>query len=507
MLLAPFCYLFITSSYIFFRIILFKQKQILAILATGLFSIFSGPFLIYSNILDYSISEFIIRMEFHFINKTYGYISFFLSLSLMILILNNFFINETKSFNLSGMKIKYLVVSAFFLVLSFTVYIIPLLMGLLLIFIYCLLYKKNPKSKNLKIFLQWFLLILSFLAIMDILMVFFLSDRAISKLFIMFIPNSISDLLKNIPSPLIFYSFFSLFLLFSYIMYQIFKNYEKNGKKTYIKINSKYIYKYFLLIFTIFVCIYFIDYIFSSNNLINVKLKNFNIIYSNIFFLNLYLAFTKIGLIGIIYIYLSYLYYKSKINQNHFFKILFLWILFPFFFASIPINLQYFIDYNANYQLFFNNFIYSYWYNRIWFYSLPSLCIFGAFGISKFFNKLKHNKILKTFRINDLALKLTTFSLITIVTYSGLISTGMSYASPYGNYSDNTIKMVGWISENLPYGSNLLIYNNWEVKDTIRTMTYCNCTFFEDIFNENSDPIQMEETFEIFKKKKIFNLR
>jgi len=541
--LAPFCYLFITSPYILFRIFLFKQKEIVAILATGLFAIFSGAFSIISTLYDYNISEFIIRMEFHFINKTFAYIAFFLALSLILFVFKGNFSNKTKNSKFINKQSKVLFLSAYLLILSFLSYMIPFLMGILLVLIFCIFYKKDLREENFKIFIQWLFYVISSLFIIDLITVFHFSSLAIQRFRGMFNFDIIQDLLGIIPYPIIFYLIFCSFLLFNYSLYLFFRKYQSKIKKISIKKNSNNLYKFFLVIFTIFVLIYLSDYIFTtivdqrlegfkiiidlgnwdiiSNDLkayyINKVIKHtylglneFYFVQLNMFFLDLYLFFTKIGLIGIIYMYLSYFCFKSR-NERQSFKILFIWFIFSFIFALIPLNLQYLFDYNADYQLFYNDFfdlkkLLFYWYNRIWFYCFPSLCIFGAYGISKMFKKIRNNKFFKKREYMNLQLKLIAFSFITIISYSGIISTGMSHASTEGRYSDSTIEMVGWISENLPYGSNLLIDKNFKLKSTVRmmTMTYCNITFFEDVFDANSDPSQMEENIDLLKDHQIY---
>ena len=105
--------------------------------------------------------------------------------------------------------------------------------------------------------------------------------------------------------------------------------------------------------------------------------------------------------------------------------------------------------------------------------------------------------------MNDLPTKFTIFSFITIISFSGIVSTGMNYASTYSRYSNDTIEMVSWISENLPYKTRILIYDYWQITDTIETMTYCNGTLFESIFKEYYNPAKYEKRIDILKERQI----
>jgi hypothetical protein len=503
-ILAPFCYLSVTSSYIFFKTLISEKNKNIVLLSTILFLSFSGIFSILSTLRSYHLSAIIFQLEIHFSYKTYSYLTFLLSLSFIILIIKNGFLNQEKEFSLLFYKFKHLILSAYLLVLSFIVYMIPLLIGILLVFIFCTFYKKNKKSKNFKIFLQWLLTIISFIIITDIIMIFHLSNLSLSRFFILSKLTFFENIFTIIPSPIILYLFFGFFILIIYIIFKTIRKYEKSSIKKRRIYNLNKAYKIFFILFTFIVCIYLIDYILSKNNPFNYNFYLFNFIQSNIFFLNFFLILSHIGLIGIIYTYLSYYYFKSINYSSNF---LFIWFLFSLIFALIPINLIYILEYDLNYQLFYRNlfssFKYFNWFNRFWIYSLPSLCVFGAFGILSLLKKLKNINISRKLRFNNLGFKILAFSFITIISYSSLISAGMSFSNSKIRYSDNTIEMVGWISENLPYRSNILIYKDWQVGDTIRRMTYCNTTFFEDIFNKNSNTSQMEKRIDVLKKRQI----
>ena len=126
---------------------------------------------------------------------------------------------------------------------------------------------------------------------------------------------------------------------------------------------------------------YFFNFI---NNRIICIYFQFNTIYLN-------LIFVKIGIIGTIYIYFSYFCFKE---QTRLFFILTSWILFSFFLASSLFYIEIFMNYIISSQELSADviFLMVYWFERFWFYSIPSLCIFASFGIIKWIKKIKKHK-------------------------------------------------------------------------------------------------------------------
>ena len=468
-LLAPFCYLFVSTSYIFFKVILKKQKEDVVILATILMIIFSGAFSIKFNIFVHSISELIIRNEFHFIYKSFSYITLFLSMALFIHTSKRNHLRSNTFLGLTYQEWGGLILSTFFLIMSFISYMIPVLMGIVLIFLYCCFSKNKARMIIFKLFCIWISIFFVFFLVFDVLMNFYLTYTALYRFLTLFRFEFLYNIFNLIPFSVLGYTFIGLFLTINFLLYFIF-NKIKNLSTVKFNINNrtkKILYLSFLVIFSSFTFIYILEFFIYLTS-------------DNFLFLAIYMVFSRFGLIGIIYIYFSIWFFKSK---NKTFSFLFFWLIFSLVNAIIPVFLEFLLKYNLNYQTFYASLDYwriTYWLRRVWFYAIPSMCIFGAYGIYRLVSYIDNLKILKGRTFPNVSLKLAVFSIITILSYSGIVSTAMTYGIQHFRITDEKVEMIGYISENLPYDSNLLAYQDFHIRYGMK-MTYTNYIYFETL--------------------------
>lgn len=129
-------------------------------------------------------------------------------------------------------EFKVIILSAFFLIYSYMIYLIPLLAGFYLIFLYCLF--SNKKKKNFQIFFYFIIFLFLFFIAFDILTNFFLSDIFLLE-FNIFL--SFGSHLRDIPKiirALLIYSILGGVLI-SYFIFLKLSNKYIHGKKNLIK--------------------------------------------------------------------------------------------------------------------------------------------------------------------------------------------------------------------------------------------------------------------------------
>jgi hypothetical protein len=144
-----------------------------------------------------------------------------------------------------------------------------------------------------------------------------------------------------------------------------------------------------------------------------------------------------------------------------------------------------------------------YWYERFWFYSIPPLCIFGSIGIFKILKKLNDIKLYKKKKSLLLSIKLALPLMLITFSYSGIAITGLGFGIPNYRITDDKVKMVGWISENIPYNSRVLIYNDFQITYCFKSMTYCKGYFIEYIFKEEYNQTQLIQKLGYLKFRNI----
>ena len=467
-LLAPFNYLFVTTIYLFMRSLLFKFKKQYAVFSTILILLFSGLF---SNPL---ISRLLFVSEFHFIYKSYSYFLFFISTALFFIVINN---KDTKRFEIRRFwetkDFKFLILGSFFLVLSFITYAFPLLLGLVFLFFYTLLSKKAKIIQKFRFFLFLFFSVILFFLFFDILLNFYLSYIVI-RIIPYFFNFEVFSILNKINTPyIITYPIFLLLFLLLYLLYFIIskssKKRERNERRYNVQV--RLIAKIIFISFMIFLIIEFFI-IFLEKSILNIDLSN-----KSFFFLYLDKIFLNLGFIGILGILFSYYCYKKSKNL---FLVLFSWIIFSFFLAFALI----FTENITNLTLSPGElserslFMMDYWFNRIWFYAIPALCIFSSIGLFELFSILKTYRIFQRYKIlQPLAKNIISFSLISF-SFTGVIFSGILYGNANFRYTKNQINVLDWVSENIPIRSGVLVGDNFFMGVGVDSITFVRQYFF-----------------------------
>ncbi len=150
-----------------------------------------------------------------------------------------------------------------------------------------------------------------------------------------------------------------------------------------------------------------------------------------------------------------------------------------------------------------NIFMMNYWFNRIWFYSIPALCIFASIGLFELLSKfnnfgifLKH-KFLRPIPRNIIALSLISFS------FTGIIFSGILYGNANFRYTKTQINTLDWISENIPIRSGVLVGDNFFMGVGVDSITFVRQYFFYDIFETELNETQCVQNIEYLKNETI----
>lgn len=438
-LLAPFCYLYVMTFYFFFKALLYKFKDKYAILSTIFVSIYSG-FYFWLNLNP--LSDLVLFGEFYFNYKGVALYFIFFALAIFIFTVRN---NDDLSSNgiIKNGNFKLIIFSAFFIMISYMTYIIPLLTGLIFIIIYILFSNsKNNKSLYMNTIILIIILI-TFFVIYDIL-TNFNQSFLFYILFVSLLKNFISpSFLSGLIQYLIYIFIFGILILAIIIM--IIKS-KLNSIK--ISIRKKYLDYLFYLVNLIFFCFLMV---FIFLNIFDFRGNNSILYYID-------LIFSNISLIGVIAVFLSYYCFQKDKNL---FKILIFNILFSILYASIIFIRTYGFyvlpsifpqDFSqANVDFSFN------WFSRNWIYAIPSFTILASIGIISLkkrlkrimFFKLKNKGMASTLKL------ILTLSLITILS-TNYVFGGLYWGNKERQIKDSEVEFFSWIHEKFPENSTVL---------------------------------------------------
>ena len=448
-LLGPFCYLFVTSVYLLMKAVLFDYNEKYVILSTILTLLFSELFYITYD-LSFGISPGIIVVE-NFFFKSYAFILYFIVIALFIILLRTSSSIHKNEFIIFK-DIKLIILISFFLVISFSLYLLPLLSGFMYIFLYCLI--SNEKKKNF----QYLLLLILFMSIiyiiLDLVMEFYLSSSLIFLIPWFFQNPIFNQIFEFIPSYLMVYFSLLALLTVNYIIYFIISRklkiwYMINLK---YKLTSKTIFIFFYTTFSVFLIIEIITIILDEFLLINLINKY-------IFFYYIHLIFWNIGYIGIFAAYLTHFCFKK---DRLLFSVLMLWIFYSFLISSVII-FSFWIQSNSLLLNSINNrnrFVMYQWFSRNWYYSIFAISILASIGIIEFINMIRINpKFRWIFRNNFkyTILRYATLYIFIYLSFTNFFLWGIRSGNKNYRINDEQVELFIWMSENIPNDSNILL--------------------------------------------------
>ncbi len=474
-LLFLFLYLSITSIYLLTKILLKNMNEKFCVLSSIFIAILFRPHLL------------IFQFSYH----SFAFFSLFISLTLFFIVIKSDHLENKQK--LTTENIILLAFSSLFLVQSLMSYILPALMGIVIVFLYCL-FSTNIKQ-YIRVLLIFYVLFIIFLLIFDLIAFNFFSFSCFQHLsgfsgipfnFVHVTPYSLRITLTS----LLFYTLLlSSFFLLSFV-YKFSRRLSIIINKIKLKINfilekkHKYL---FVFIFTFFsICLL----------ITNLDLR-FLILYSrasnlHLSFLSFYLntLIVSIGFFGIFGIYLSFFCFKE--NKNMFF-FLFSWIVLIIGLASSLIFLrwmQYPTSLVSNIPEDYYRYM-VYWFSRTWYYSTIPLSIFASIGLIKLIQKVKSRGWFKVKRYKEKK-SFESLSLIALFIFLSL-STPITIITYWDNYYATTneeAQIIGWTSKNIPKDSEILI-TRWQFRERLEKDLYLYKTYYiHEVMNNTNYNIE-----------------
>ncbi|MBN1800500.1 MAG: hypothetical protein JW891_03290 [Candidatus Lokiarchaeota archaeon] len=458
-MIVPLSGLSIASIYIFVKAFVPEKKSNYAYMAT-LFMYLMGGY-----IIDYT-----------FFYKNFALFLFFIAI---VLFKSNLISDKDTTDKIEkgkkAMHWKLLFLSAFFLFIAYTTYIIPFLMALIFLNILSFSSEREIRIKSFKNLTYLIGILLILFIIFDFITNFYLSESIFSKLTYYTNSTSLENLISLIPSLYMFIICLCVLLLYHFLFYFIFKKYRFNSNllsKTRNKLNNKNFYFLIILFIIILFIVLLIGLIFD-----NQASNSFFFLYSY----DVILGFQYVGLFCLIVFYFCLGTDFVKMNKN-LIKSLISLVLVIVLLASLLIFVEWIkssdgtLSNLSDYDLMRINV----WFNRTIIYTFPPLCILGVIGVYQ----AKNRPIMNTNKIKTKMLK-SRITLITAFVFFGILTNCNWTVGTNNNLNQEEIQTLGWISENLPYSSRILINNDYYLQTGIKSLTYCKYWFLESCFNKS----------------------
>ncbi len=447
-MMFPFIYLFICSVYLFMKSLLNTLQEKFAILATILTVSFSSLFYIYQSVNAYeNVSMFVFDAIFNFRYKGFAIILFFLSITLITTTFKSSnIINAKKLFK--SEELSLIIIGTYFLIQSFMIYFLPIIPAVIYIFI-MIIFSPNRQKTILHAFVCFFIFFMFFL-VFDLVYNFFFSWSAMARLNYFFKINLIIDsssfFIRLLYNAFMIYLLLFTILIITYVLFV--KYYQKLRKLHVLKVQfkpSKFLLQILLLVFTgFFILDIFLNLIRTLRDLY-------------FFTLFLHLFFFYIGFIGITAIYLIYFTYKKDQRLTY---ILFNWFIITFI-SALGVFFLYWISNPFSNPLTLPGKSLGtsyYWFDRLWHYSIIPLSILASIGIIEFRAYVKKAGRVKLKGFRGKSGQWFGVSVLIFFCLSNTIISGMLINNHgYKVINDEEAQISGWVSENLPRNSNILV--------------------------------------------------
>ncbi len=505
-MMAPFCYLYVTSIYLLCKSILYNLKSRYAVLSTLIISMFSDLFLFFPSFNNNSIIEstvgsisvLIFSGQFFFYYKSFALYLVFTSIALFIFVFTKKRRKDTKNFN-KKFDLKLLILAALLLTGSYMSYMIPLIPAMAFITIFFVFSKKRKKQNHYLLFFLSFLLLFFFLYDIgtNLFNSFLFSDKFSDFIVWMTASEDLNNLILNFLAYLFFSIIFIIYFA-SYFLNQlrkkhIYSNYfqknkmphnnssnyrnrlknaltnKKNQKKIILILLSCFILVIFLEIFNLFFKFYIFKFVFIEANYW---------LYSISIFLDI--IFLSLGLFGIGGMLFSVLCFEKN---RRIFAILVVWVLFSLFYASLVHLSQILSSYifktpPQNIETVFIKYM-VFWFTRNWYYAIIPLSIFFAIGVidlKKFIRKIKIRNfyfLIKLKPRTKTAIKFSALTTIIIFSYTNIIIASMNWGRTggEGTVSDREAQIIGYLPTLIPENSLILTEHKYSLFHGIKTMT------------------------------------
>ncbi|MHA1284645.1 MAG: hypothetical protein ACTSQP_19260 [Promethearchaeota archaeon] len=429
-LLIGFCYIYIGSTYFLIKTILDKFSEKYILLATLFVLILQLYFYIF--FLQY---------------KAYGWSFLYLALSFFLIILkrNSFksgsYLEEKYLHKIQDLKL--IIIIAFFLIVGYMTYIYPLIIGLILLLVYCIFQKKEKRYISFKILIYLNILIIIFIIPLDLLFSLHLNAMLFNAFLLYFQTNPIFSNLYALFSNFILYLILILFLFLNLFCEYLFLKTYKIRFRFKIKYSKRvwFFFSYIILTFYLILIkkIYFNFFLFDNSYLSQIS--------NEPSFFNIYDIYIFIfGLIILFLISLLVFLKKRKIS-------FFLLIIIGFITVIIIFSLCQYINSTQSFfsDKVFREKFYYYWFSKISIF-IPIAGIFSSFFL------ILYGTYLSPYLCQDFL----TCYLDVVFRFLGLIGIIAIFLSYYSYKKDKKLffLLLSWIVI-IFFISSFVIYYQW----------------------------------------------
>ncbi|MFX1396111.1 MAG: hypothetical protein ACFFAS_03600 [Promethearchaeota archaeon] len=457
-MLVPLSYISVGSIYIITRIILHKFDKKYAFVASLFFLI-----------------SFQATFNFSFSYKSFAFFLFLMSLAFFYsLIVSNSTTEQVSQQEKRDFSNKLLLLTTFFFIVSCFTYIVPFLMGFIILTIISFFSKREVRFlafKNLVIMCFLFLL---FFLLFDAISFFYFSRSLIYSFMYYTGIEVLINLIEIVPPFfIIFVIIIALGLLFLTLSL-IFKNKSfklaPSSIKLKYKLNSKKIYVAIVILLVIFLISYFI-YVYYPK----ITKNNFYFFYAS-------LIISGIEFLGIVYICFFYPCLNPEFMKHHENLIMMLSLIcfIIFTMASAKVIYEWIHSYgNLEYLTSEGIMKLDVWFDRLILYIGPFLCIFGVLGVYEGKNtisKLKKARFKTSMKKSRIALVIG-FILVVIPVYNNF-NIGSQHT-----LNDEGVLVLEWVHNNVPYPSSIIAEDDDYIWVGIVALTYCSFYSLDDIFD------------------------
>lgn len=436
-------YLSIASIYLFCKALLGDMNDKYAILATFFAIIFSSLYLIYENYvvfdrISYLTYDGIFSLRF----KGFGVILAFASMTLFIIVFKNSNLSILERLRSTEDRLI-LFISAFLLIQGFIIYYLPIIPAISLICILMLVL--TNMREQFKHYLYFSVFFICFFIFFNLIFNDLLSNSVMSffsyffgKL-IIFPSNSLLKFTFTIISLI---GIFASIPIIS-VIFNKFSSFYNNLKFKF-KVNPKSIFVILIIISSGFL------FLEISLNLIRTIRSQYYFTYI------LHLFYYRLGLTGILGVFLSYLCYKK--NRKTFY-ITSIWFICLFIISLIPLLINWLSYPFLNPIEVPDFFPFLYWFSRTWYYSIIPISLLASIGLISLIKYLSSKfTIVRKKKRTFMTLKLISLSAFAFLIFSNSIIAGMFINNePWQTLNDEEIQVIGWTSENLPRNSKILV--------------------------------------------------
>ena len=147
------------------------------------------------------------------------------------------------------------------------------------------------------------------------------------------------------------------------------------------------------------------------------------------------------------------------------------------------------------------------WFGRNWLYSIIPLCVMASIGLVEISNKIgslpKFKKIFEKRRSKQI-FEFLGVSFLLYLSFTSTIVAGVETADMNDNIRNDQVKLIGWMSEELPLNTKVLLYDDdYNIRTGISVTFSYNIYYVYNIFESDKNYTELIDEVDYLKDKNI----